>query len=682
MDTDSQTRGAFPHRVRLFNYERDLKDLQEICANVYGGSDYLPRIVHRIVADPGQLVLAAESSGDADSTAEAPVSEEAGEHATGEPGSHVEGRQEQDGPGQQPGQEGQQQGRLAPRQAAGRGAAQRIDGVICAERRGATLFLYGLRVREGCRSRGLGHLLMEAACTRGPQQLANTADATPPPPLVPLQTPGPAVPSEHGGSETATADIVAIPTAAANGKDGAHGSSKTVTAACVCGPSAVRHLISCTTSYNPAPQRILGRQLEGPLWQLEIWPAGQSAAAHDAAMAEWSATAAAAAAASASATDVASVGAAVQVAATAAEAAAAGEEEEAKAPRLDPPHLLDWLPGARAVLDSDAAASALLPYWRRTTCASELRTAVSSLLYGNPYGYARTGMRTHCCRTTCVVHANGNGWGPGCQGGGDKTGNNGRSESRESSESNGSSRGRCSSCSCCCCRNHINGCGGGGVDDDPGSAGGGYRCCRGGGNGGGGGMGEGSAEEPLLWLPMPYEVWPLDSAFVLRELEAGNIWLLREGGERGAAAAAGGGDGGGSSSGSNGAVEPPEGRDSGGGGGGGDESEGSSSGGEGEGEGGAVVGIMLLTHFGTFGRVCAGILARHNAAAHAAIAHAGSLHPHFLASILRVPFAVTAATNARAVAAAATVAGVPYPLPALYEATEGFKDFWVYGRSV
>lgn len=98
--------------------------------------------------------------------------------------------------------------------------------------------------------------------------------------------------------------------------------------------------------------------------------------------------------------------------------------------------------GARQALESDVAAQALLPRWRRVSGVAELRSAVSHLLYG----------------TTA-----------------------------SSSSSSG---------------------GAGGRDPAKGAA----SSCR--------------ALEPLLWLPMPYDAFPITGPFVARELAAGNVWLL------------------------------------------------------------------------------------------------------------------------------------------------------------
>jgi hypothetical protein len=97
--------------------------------------------------------------------------------------------------------------------------------------------------------------------------------------------------------------------------------------------------------------------------------------------------------------------------------------------RPDAPPMLDWLPGARAALEADAEARALLPGWRRATSHAELSQAVRCLLYGGQ----------------APPH---------------------------------------------------------------------------------------HPLAPLLWIPLFYEVFPLECTFVRRELAAGNIWLLpaREGG--------------------------------------------------------------------------------------------------------------------------------------------------------
>ncbi|PNH02630.1 hypothetical protein TSOC_011390 [Tetrabaena socialis] len=389
----------------------------------------MPRMIHRLASDPGVTILAAVARAEDD------------------------GR----GPGADQAQERQQEagaaagapvaaGELLPGEQAQHSG--RVDGIICGERRASTVFLYGLRVREDSRGRGLGRLLM-------------------------------------------------------------------------------RFIVSCTVSYNTAAQRIIGRQLHGPIHQVEVWPAGPSLEGYEEA-AGW---------------------------------------VRGRGTRAGAPHMLDWIPGARAALEADAAAQALLPRWRRASTADELSRAVAHLLYG----------------TQASSH---------------------------------------------------------GVSATPHAAG----------------------LTPLLWLPMPYEVWPLESGFVQRELAAGNVWVLT--------------------------APRTYGR--------GSSTTGLLSSASGEEE--ETVGVMLLSHFETTSRVSAGILARDSSATHAAVAHAGSLHPHFLAYTLRIP---TGAAPPLQPAAAAVPSGPgggrsqddavqgpggraeeAEPAPALYGTTGGCRDFWVYGRAL
>ncbi|KAG2429966.1 hypothetical protein HYH02_013917 [Chlamydomonas schloesseri] len=460
------TATTLPHAVRRFNYDRDIEDLREICANVYGGTDYMPRLVKKLSEDPGVLVLAAEA------VAPAAEGEEMG-------GSEV--------------------------------GVGRIDGIICGERRGECIWLFGLRVREGIRGKGMGHFLMEAICSRSQVEL--TCNAHPPgvapPDFGPLPPPLPA--GAHAVAHTDTCH------------------TQPPSSSCSTTPEPITSIVTCTTSYNPAAQRIIGRQLTGPLYEVEGWPAHKPLDDYEAAVG-W----------------------------------VRGRGVPAGAPNM-----LDWIPGARAALESDAAALALLPRWRRVSDVSELRAAVSHLLYGSSSGSSTTN---------------------GC--------------------SNGSSN---------------------------------------------------RALEPLLWLPMPYDAFPITGPFVTRELAAGNVWLLTAPSSSPAAPASAAGAAAGECS--DGMEEQEQ----------------------------QVVGVMLLTYFEMLNRVSAGILARDNAATHAAMLHAGSLHPHFMAFTLRdaarapPPTAQHTAqlhgTGASATAAAGAGAGA-MPMPALYEATGGYRDHWVYGKRV
>ncbi|GLC41717.1 hypothetical protein PLESTM_001232200 [Pleodorina starrii] len=549
---------ARSHRIRVFDYERDLQDLKNICANVYGGTDYMPRIIHRIAADPGILVLAAESIS---ASQEQQPQQQQQPQQPQQPQPH---HQEQcgEGPGRPAGE------------AAGSPPASCIDGIVCGERRGGAVWLYGLRVREGARGRGLGHVLLEAICRQAPRHLAAAPDAEPPPPSPPppappppaasrgVAPPPPAPPTSPPtpscpppASPAVTPRAPLTPTAAA-------------TAATVASAAAASMpVVTCTVPYNLAAQRIIGRQLAGPLYDMEIWPSRVEE--YEAAVG-W----------------------------------VRGVGVPASAPRM-----LDWLPGVREVLDADAAAQALLPYWRRVTSDAQLRSAVAHLLYG------------------------GSGGGGGTRASGSR--------------------------------------GGGGGDQYAAAAAAPTRACGG-----------------LLWLPMPYDLWPLDSAFVQRELAAGNIWMLRSRGAptgsdragRVAAAAANGGSG--DDEGEADVAEEEE------------EAE--------DGEGGAVVGVLLLTHFDTLNRVCAGILARSNAVVHAAIAHAGRLQPHFWACTLRIPAGCRDAPPAsegtrvservggdagseRAETGMAVGKGkgegVHEPLPEVYGVSGGHRGVLVYGSA-
>ncbi|KXZ49096.1 hypothetical protein GPECTOR_23g28 [Gonium pectorale] len=480
------------HIIRTFNYKADFEDLKDICANVYGGTDYMPRIMHRVAHDPGHLVLAAA------------VSEHC-QHADQDRGLEQLG-QDQAGP---------------------------IDAIICGERRGGALFLYGLRVRESTRGLGLGHLLMEAICRSSPE-----VDAAPPALLLapdqPETGPSLAAIAAPPAAATATASTGAPPPTAPTSSRGPAVAvappGMPQPAPRPSPPLLLSHVVTCTTSYNPAAQRIIGRQLRGPLCEVECWPAGAREAYEE----EW------------------------------------GWSWGRCLPE-GAPNMLDWIPGVRKVLEADAEAQALLPHWRRAASEEDLRGAVGSLLYD--------------------------------------------------ARSSGS-------------------------------------------DGAGAGLGlAAQVLQPLLWLPMPYDVWPLDSPFVRRELAAGNVWLCTVPalatqpavgpGPGRATKEAGGGPP---------TVGEPNGNDQ-------------ASGGR---DGSEVVAVMLLTYFDTLGRVCAGILARDNAAVHAAVAHAGSLQPYFFASILRNP--------ARAVppqpGGEKKRGTAPDPsFPALYNATDGYRDFWVYGRS-
>ena len=56
-----QSEDASSISVRPFNYASDLQDLLDICASVYGGSDYMPRIIHSLVKRDDVVILAASS---------------------------------------------------------------------------------------------------------------------------------------------------------------------------------------------------------------------------------------------------------------------------------------------------------------------------------------------------------------------------------------------------------------------------------------------------------------------------------------------------------------------------------------------------------------------------------------------------------------------------------------------
>jgi hypothetical protein len=167
----------------------------------------MPRVIHRLMEDPGVLVLAVDTAGPDEEAAAEGKQHEGNDSAT--TGAHM-------------------------------------NGIICGERRGSTVFLYGLRVREGVRGKGLGHVLMEAICARAPPTLADRPYAAPQPPA----------PLDMWRSELLPGCEPMQPSDDAKGlaEDAAR--------------STLSHIVTCTVSYNPAAQRIIGRQLMGPLYEV------------------------------------------------------------------------------------------------------------------------------------------------------------------------------------------------------------------------------------------------------------------------------------------------------------------------------------------------------------------------------------------------------------------------------
>ncbi|GLI67617.1 hypothetical protein VaNZ11_011864 [Volvox africanus] len=505
----------------------------------------MPRIIHRITQDPGVLVLAAEAVAGA---------------VAFQPGISLEQRQGQ-GRRNQPGARNE-----APHESGGSGLGS-IDGVICGERRGDAMWLYGLRVREGTRGRGLGHLLMEAMIRMAPELLARAPDARPPPPWTSARpVPHPEVPPPASSSllaqpaATTALTPVAVPpppgTPEAASPGSASGAGSFLT-------QPIRQIITCTVTYNFAAQRIIGRQLPGPLYEIEVWPGQQLMEAY--------------------------------------EAAVGWERGVGLPPGV--PCLLDWVPGVRQVLDADTAAQELLPRWRRVSGDPELRSAVAHLLYDKRWGNAVDG--------------------------------------HESATEGGAADGGFQDASS----------GGAAVEASVRTTLGSLQECQ-----------------ELLWLPMPYDVWPLESEFVQRELAAGNIWVLTEPPAEVAA------------------LSQSENEESLNGGRSSRKGAGRGAGGMEE-QDGPVVGIMLLTHFETLSRVCTGILARNNAAVHAAIVHAGQLQPHFWVSTLRIAAGCKQASPVPGIVngGQTEVKGrterdeLAEPLPALYGVAGGHRGVLVYG---
>lgn len=98
-------KGSASHSTRRYEPE-DYDQICDICSTVYGGTDFLPRVVNELSRKAGVLLLVAQSGS-------------------------------------------------APRT---------VDGIVCCEDRGDGIwYLFGLRVREGMRGLGLGTLLMQAA---------------------------------------------------------------------------------------------------------------------------------------------------------------------------------------------------------------------------------------------------------------------------------------------------------------------------------------------------------------------------------------------------------------------------------------------------------------------------------------------------------------------------------------
>lgn len=106
-----------------------------------------------------------------------------------------------------------------------------LRDAVCADLRGSTVFLFGLRVRADARGRGLAKQLMAHACAQTPAALAKAATTS---------------------MQTATASAVGDAVDAAF----LHASRNA---------ASVAALMSVTVSYNVPAQHVLASQLEGPL---------------------------------------------------------------------------------------------------------------------------------------------------------------------------------------------------------------------------------------------------------------------------------------------------------------------------------------------------------------------------------------------------------------------------------
>lgn len=106
-----------------------------------------------------------------------------------------------------------------------------LRDAVCADLRGSTVFLFGLRVRADARGRGLAKQLMAHACAQTPAALAKAATTS---------------------MQTATASAVGDAVDAAS----LHASRNA---------ASVAALMSVTVSYNVPAQHVLASQLEGPL---------------------------------------------------------------------------------------------------------------------------------------------------------------------------------------------------------------------------------------------------------------------------------------------------------------------------------------------------------------------------------------------------------------------------------
>ena len=49
-------------RIRRYEHDKDLEDVMEICKDIYGGTDYMPRMVETYSNQDSTLILVAECS--------------------------------------------------------------------------------------------------------------------------------------------------------------------------------------------------------------------------------------------------------------------------------------------------------------------------------------------------------------------------------------------------------------------------------------------------------------------------------------------------------------------------------------------------------------------------------------------------------------------------------------------
>jgi hypothetical protein len=134
-----------PLLIRPYDHACDHPEIERICEHVYGGTDYLPRVIAERAAREDTVILSAEAV-EAVAAAAATAAAAAATAAAG--GKAVVAASSSAGGGDDSQAD---QGRSGPR----------LHGTVCAHMRGdGTAFVSGLRVCPDARGQGIGRLLM------------------------------------------------------------------------------------------------------------------------------------------------------------------------------------------------------------------------------------------------------------------------------------------------------------------------------------------------------------------------------------------------------------------------------------------------------------------------------------------------------------------------------------------